>query len=402
MLRKPIVQAQQFRVKRLNRTAKHQRAKDFPDILGMSAIILQDTQAKRRISQQFAGTKRQVTRKVHWGPIMIETPYLLFLGDAPDQLAAKVAQGIKDWRPDNAVGQFRMAGCNADVGIADMTLEEAKAAGAKTLVIGVANRGGVISQAWKEVLIEALGMGYDLASGLHNLLGDEADLVAAAKANGRSLHDVRIPSVEYPIANGVKRTGKRVLAVGTDCSVGKMYTALALDTSMRKKGMKSTFRATGQTGILITGDGVPLDAVVADFMAGAVEYLTPDNDADHWDIIEGQGSLFHISYSGVTMALVHGGQPDALILSHEPTRPHMRGLPDYKLPSLEALRDTALPLARFANPACEVIGISVNTQHLTEAEAAACLAEIEDRMGLPTVDPFRDSADRLADALAQL
>ena len=333
---------------------------------------------------------------------MIKTPYLLFLGDAPDQLAAKVAQGIKDWRPDNAVGQFRMTGCNADVGIKDMTLAEAKAAGAKTLVIGVANRGGFISQDWKKVLIEALGMGYDLASGLHNLLGDEADLVAAAKAHGRSLHDVRIPSVEYPIASGVKRTGKRVLAVGTDCSVGKMYTALALDTSMRKKGMKSTFRATGQTGILITGDGVPLDAVVADFMAGAVEYLTPDNDPDHWDIIEGQGSLFHISYSGVTMALVHGGQPDALILSHEPTRPHMRGLPDYALPSLETLRDTALPLARFANPACKIIGVSVNTQHLSADEASAYLAEIETRMGLPTVDPFRDSADRLADALAAL
>ncbi|MGB7316705.1 MAG: DUF1611 domain-containing protein, partial [Planktotalea sp.] len=155
---------------------------------------------------------------------MIQTPYLLFLGDAPDQLSAKVAQGIKDWRPDNAVGQIRMDGCKANVGLEDMTLEQAQAAGAKTLVIGVANRGGYISQAWKAVLIEALAMGYDLASGLHNLLSEEADLVEAAAKHGRELHDVRIPSVEYPIASGVKRTGKRVLAVGTDCSVGKMYT----------------------------------------------------------------------------------------------------------------------------------------------------------------------------------
>ena len=235
---------------------------------------------------------------------MIETPYLLFLGDAPDPLAAKVAQGIKDWRPDNAVGQFRMAGCKADLGLTDMTLAEAKAAGARTLVIGVANRGGVISQAWKEVLIEALKMGFDLASGLHNLLKNEHDLVAASQVSGATLHDVRVPNVEYPIANGKKRSGKRVLAVGTDCSVGKMYTALALDEAMRERGMKSSFRATGQTGILITGSGVPLDAVVADFMAGAVEYLTPDNDEDHWDIIEGQGSLFHVSYSGVTLALI--------------------------------------------------------------------------------------------------
>ena len=330
---------------------------------------------------------------------MIQTPYLLFLGDAPDQLAAKVAQGIKDWRPDNAVGQYRMPGCGADVGIADMTLDQAKAAGAQTLVIGVANRGGVISAAWKQVLLQALALGFDLASGLHNLLRDEAELVAAARAHGRSLFDVRVPSVAYPIANGVKRTGKRCLAVGTDCSVGKMYTGLAMDIEMQKRGMKSTFRPTGQTGILITGGGVPLDAVVADFMAGAVEYLTPDNDPDHWDHIEGQGSLFHVSYSGVTMALIHGGQPDALVLAHEPTRAHMRGLPGYALPSLEALRDMVLPIACIANPACQIVGVSVNTQHLSEEDALAYLAEVEGRMGLPTVDTFRQGAARLVDAL---
>jgi uncharacterized NAD-dependent epimerase/dehydratase family protein len=211
---------------------------------------------------------------------------------------------------------------------------------------------------------------------------------------------VRVPEIDYPIANGVKRTGKRCLAVGTDCSVGKMYTALAMDAEMKARGMNSNFRATGQTGILITGNGVPLDAVIADFMAGSIEWLTPDNDADHWDMIEGQGSLFHVSYSGVTLALIHGGQPDALILCHEPTRAHMRGLPDYALPSLEALRDTALPLAQVANPACKVVGISINTQHMSEDEARAYLAEVEARMGLPTVDPFRHGADRLVDALA--
>ena len=333
---------------------------------------------------------------------MIETPYLLFLGDAPDQLAAKVAQGIKDWRPENAVGQFRMPGCKADLGLSDMTLAEGKAAGAKTLVIGVANRGGVISQAWKDVLIEALGMGYDLASGLHNLLANEGDLVAASQVNGQTLHDVRVPNVQYPIADGKKRTGKRVLAVGTDCSIGKMYTALALDKAMQEKGMKSTFRATGQTGILITGNGVPLDAVIADFMAGAVEYLTPDNDADHWDIIEGQGSLYHVSYSGVTLALIHGGQPDALIVCHEPTRQTMRGLPEYKLPTIQQVIDLALPLARVANPACVVAGISINTQHLGEQEALDYCARVEAEMGLPTVDPYRHGAGRLAEALADL
>jgi len=145
---------------------------------------------------------------------------------------------------------------------------------------------------------------------------------------------------------------------------------------------------------------VPLDAVIADLMAGSIEYLTPDNDDDHWDLIEGQGSLFHVSYSGVTMALVHGGQPDALILCHEPTRTHMRGLPGFSLPSLAELRDLALQLAHVANPDCKVVGISVNTKAMGEDEATRYLASVEAEMGLPTVDPFRHGAGRLVDALA--
>ena len=330
---------------------------------------------------------------------MISTPYILFLGDAPDQLAAKVAQGIKDWRPDNAVGQLRLPGCCADLGIADLTLDQAWDAGVKTLVIGVANRGGVISDTWKIVLIEALEKGFDLASGLHNLLRNEANLVEVAKANGRTLHDVRVPSVQYPIANGIRRRGKRCLAVGTDCSVGKMYTALAMDHVMRARNMNGTFRATGQTGILITGNGVPLDAVIADFMAGSIEYLTPDNDDDHWDLIEGQGSLFHVSYSGVTMALIHGGQPDALILCHEASREHMRGLPSYTPPSLEQLRDMVLPIAQVANPDCKIAGISVNTQHMLDQEAKSYLHDLGKRLGLPATDPFRYGAEKLVDSL---
>lgn len=330
---------------------------------------------------------------------MIEAPYLLFLGDAPDPLAAKVAQGIRDWRPDAAIGQLRMEGCKADMGLPDMGVAEAVAAGARTLVVGVANRGGVISPAWLSILEAALAAGLDLASGLHNLLRDEPMLVAAAMAHGRRLYDVRVPDRRYPIANGKPRAGRRCLAVGTDCSVGKMYTALAMERVMRERGLKATFRATGQTGILITGGGVPLDAVVADFMAGSIEWLTPDNDPDHWDLIEGQGSLFHASYSGVTLALIHGGRPDALVLCHEPTRAHMRGLPDYSLPSLEALRDLSLAMARIVNPEARVIGVSVNTAALSDAAAAAYLAGVEGRMGLPTVDPFRQGAGRLVDAL---
>ena len=326
-------------------------------------------------------------------------PYLLFLGDAPDPLAAKVARGIRDWRPDAAIGQYRMQGCKADMGLPDMTIPEAVAAGARTLVIGVANRGGVFSDAWKDVLVEALSAGMDVAAGLHTLLRDDPDLGRAAASHGAALHDVRLPVMRYPIADGRRRTGKRVLTVGTDCSCGKMYTTLALEAALHRAGCHATFRATGQTGILIAGEGVPLDAVVADFMAGAIESLTPDAAPQHWDVIEGQGSLFHPSYSGVTLALIHGGQPDALVLCHEPTRTHMRGLPDYALPGLEELRELSLTMARRVNPDCRVTGVAVNTAALDEAAARRCLDEIETRLALPTVDPFRHGADRLAAAL---
>ena len=329
----------------------------------------------------------------------LKHPYLLFLGDAPDALAAKVAYGIRDWRPEASVGQYRMNGCRADLGLEDMTIARAVEAGAKTLVIGVANRGGVISDAWKAVLIEALEAGMDIAAGLHNRLNDEPELVSAARASAGTLHDVRVPDRKYPIADGRKRRGKRLLAVGTDCSCGKMYATLAIEKAMQDRGMKADFRATGQTGILIEGEGVPLDAVVADFMAGAVEWLTPENDDDHWDVIEGQGSIFHPSFSGVTMALIHGGQPDALILCHEPTRTHLRGLPHYSVPSLEELRDQVLPLARIVNAQVRVTGCAINTAALSADEAATYLKGVEDRLGLPAVDPYRHGAERLVEAL---
>ena len=329
----------------------------------------------------------------------IQQPYVLFLGDAPDPLAAKVAQGIKDWRPGLSIGQITLPGCKADMGLKNLSIKESVSMGAKTLVIGVANRGGIISDKWKDVLKEAIISGLDIASGLHNLLRDESELVNLAKIHNTNLIDVRVPTVEYPIANGIKRSGKRCLAVGTDCSIGKMYTAIALEKEMKNKGLKATFRATGQTGILITGDGVPLDAVIADFMAGSIEHLTPDNDEDHWDIIEGQGSLYHPSYSGVTMALVHGGQPDALILCHEPTRSHMRGLPGYSLPTLKELNDTAIKLAKVVNKNVKVIGISVNTSNMENEKALEYLKQVEEEMKLPTVDPVLTGTSRLVEEL---
>jgi uncharacterized NAD-dependent epimerase/dehydratase family protein len=280
-----------------------------------------------------------------------------------------------------------------------MTLEEGLAAGAKTLVIGVANRGGRFSEKWIALLEQALLLGYDLAAGLHNRLADVPVLKAAAAQHGRQLFDVRHPTREFDVANGQKRPGKRLLAVGTDCSVGKMYTTLALEKEMKSRGMKADFRATGQTGILIAGQGVSIDAVVADFISGAVEYLSPANDADHWDLVEGQGSLFHASFAGVSLGLLHGAQADALTLCHEPTRQHMRGLPGYALPELQACMDSNLAAARLTNPEARFVGIAVNTSQMDKGKVAGYLHGLEDEFGLPAVDPFATGVGPIVDRL---
>ena len=329
----------------------------------------------------------------------LHPPYLLFLGDAADPLAAKVALGIKQWRPEYCLGQLRLPGCKADAGLPDMSIEEAVRAGANTLVVGVANRGGVISDLWVEVLKTGLEAGMDLAAGLHNRLADAPALAETAAQLGHALHDVRVPDRLYPVGDGKKRRGKRLLTVGSDCSCGKMYATLALEAEMRARGLNADFRATGQTGILITGEGVPLDAVVADFISGAIETLTPENDPDHWDLIEGQGSLYHPSFAGVTMGLIHGGQPDALVLCHEPTRTHMRGLPHYAIPPLEAVMDACLAAASLTNPEVRFVGVAVNTAALSPEDATACMSEIETRLGLPTCDPVRTGVGPIVDAL---
>lgn len=337
------------------------------------------------------------------GNLQIEHPYLMFLGDAADQLAAKTAQGIVHWRPDWCVGQLRLENCNADLGLPDMTVPDAAAAGVRTLVIGVANRGGVIGESWTATILAAIEAGMDVASGLHRRIADIPDVATAASANGAQLFDVRHPTQAFDVGTGARRPGKRLLAVGTDCSVGKMYTALALDAELKRRGVDCDFRATGQTGIFIAGSGVSVDAVVSDFISGATEWLSPANAPDHWDLVEGQGSLFHPSYAGVTMGLVHGAQPDALVLCHEPTRTHMRGLPHQPLPEIDACIEGHLAAARLTNPDAVCVGIAVNTSGMADDDArAALLRELSDRFGMPALDPVRDGVSALADALARL
>ena len=329
----------------------------------------------------------------------IDPPYLLFLGDARDELAAKTARGVFVFRPEWCLGQLRLEGCNARLDLPEMTVEEAAAKGARSLIVGVANAGGVLPESWIATLVAALEAGLDVASGLHVRLSDIPPVRVAAEAGGRQLFDARHPPQEFAVGTGIRRAGKRLLTVGTDASVGKMYATLALEAEWRRRGVACTFRATGQTGIFVAGEGVSVDAVVADFISGAAEWLAPENDPDHWDLIEGQGSLFHPSYAGVTLGLIHGAQPDAIVVCHEPTRTHMRGLPGWPLPALGACIEANLQAARLTNPDVVCAGLCVNTEALGEAQAQEVLDALGKAHGLPCVDPIRTGVSAIADRL---
>ena len=329
-----------------------------------------------------------------WGP-----PFLLYLGRAADDLAVKTARGLAYWRPEWCIGQYRDTGCRVTLDLPDMDPAQARAAGAETMVVGTANAGGVMDHEIVADIITALDADLNVIAGLHQKLRDNADIVAAARRNGRALFDAREWTRTIPVGTGRKRSGRRLLTVGTDCSVGKMYTTLALERSMRKRGLKADFRATGQTGIFIAGGGVPVDAVIADFISGAVEMISPAREDGGWDLIEGQGSLFHPSYAGVSLGLLHGAQPDALVLCHELTRQHMRGLRDRPLPELARCLEANLAAARLTNPEVRAVGIALNTSKLPEREARAAYREIGEQLGLPCEDPVTTGVETIVDNL---
>ena len=329
-----------------------------------------------------------------WGP-----PYLLYLGDAHDDLAIKTARGLAFWRPQWCLGQLRGPGCQAKLDLPDMTVAAARAAGANTMVVGTANAGGVMSPQTVHDVVAALEAGLNIASGLHQRLEAYPEIVAAAARTGRTLFDARRFPHSIPVGNGKRRAGRRLLTVGTDCSVGKMYTTLALERELRERGIPADFRATGQTGILIAGSGVPIDALIADFISGGAEWVAPARTGAGWDLIEGQGSLFHPSFAGVSLGLLHGAQADALVFCHEPQRPHMRGLPHYRLPDLRACLETNLQLARLTQPEVVAVGVSLNTSKLAPAVAADACRAAEDALGLPCQDPVTMGVGRIVDKL---
>ncbi len=332
----------------------------------------------------------------------LKTPYLVFLGDADDFLMAKVAKGIAHWRPEKCIAQMRFEGAKADLGLPDMSIKEAAAAGAKTFIIGLAPIGGTLPAEWVAILIEAMEFGMDIASGLHIRLNEIPDLVAVAKRTGQKMIDVRIPQVELVCGTGLPRSGKRLLAVGSDCCVGKMFTTLAIHKEMVRRNINATFRATGQTGILIEGSGVPVDAVVSDFIAGVVEQLCPENDAQHWDIIEGQGSLFHPAYAGVSLGLLHGAQADVIIVCHEAGRTQMDMMEGYPVPNFETLIKTNLELGSLTNPNIRLGGIALNTSAMDEEQALAEIDRYQKQFGVPVVDPVRTGVAAIVDAIVDV
>ncbi|GMU69929.1 MAG: hypothetical protein AMXMBFR37_22610 [Steroidobacteraceae bacterium] len=331
-------------------------------------------------------------------PVM-SPPYLIFLGDAPDIGWAKTGAGLAYWRREECLGQFRAGTATVDLGLPDLDPAAAVAAGARTLVIGMANDGGYIDDAWVPGIVDALTAGLDVAAGLHQRLGDHPQIAAAAARAGRRLFDVRHPDRDFMPGTGEKRSGLRLLTVGVDCAVGKKFTALAIERELRARGVAADFCATGQTGIMIAGRGIAIDSVVADFISGAAEWLSPVAAVDHWHVIEGQGSLLHPAYAGVTLGLVHGSQPDALVICHEAGRTRLQGYERYSCASLRHALDVHLEAARLTNREARGIGVSLNTSSYAEPKARALLAEATEETGLPACDPVRFGVGPIVDAM---
>lgn len=335
------------------------------------------------------------------GVVDLPTPYLLFLGDVVEPAFAKTAFGLRDWARDKCVGEWALPDAAVSAGLPILAPPAARLAGARAMVIGVANTGGVIPASWLPAIVAALEAGLDVIGGMHARLSDISELSVAADRLGRRLIDVRTPPDDIPIATGRKRSGKRLLTVGTDCALGKKYTALAIAEGLSSRGIDADFRATGQTGIMIAGKGVPMDAVVADFAAGAAEMLSPDAPLDHWDVIEGQGALFHPAYAGVSLALLHGSQPDVIVACHDAGRTMTLGNSEFALPTLAEVIDLNLMLGRRTNPAIRCAGATINSAALAAADADALLDREADQLGLPVADPMRGGVrfERLLDAV---
>ena len=331
--------------------------------------------------------------------IQFEMPFVVFLGDTVDAIYAKTGLGMAKWRPDECAGQMRLPGCGVNADVPDLSIVDAKKAGIRSLIIGSAAVGGGVPGHWVATLRDVANAGIDIIAGLHVRLASLPGLAEAAAAGSARLIDVRTPPAALPVGTGRKRSGKRLLTVGTDCACGKKYTALAIERAMRARDMKSDFRATGQTGIMIAGRGIPMDAVVSDFLTGAAEVLSPENDQEHWDVIEGQGSIFHPGFLQVTIGLLIGSQPDAFVVCHDPLRKTVSGWPSFPLPSVADVIARTVSIGKLTNPFIRCVGVALNTSKVAPAERATLLTQYAAQTGLPCVDPVLDGVEPIVDRI---
>jgi uncharacterized NAD-dependent epimerase/dehydratase family protein len=273
-----------------------------------------------------------------------------------------------------------------------------------TLLVGVAPAGGKLPDAYRRAILEALENGLDVESGLHDFLGDDPDFDSAARLAGREIHDLRRAphGLNVPTGANLAVPTHTVLTVGSDCALGKMTVCLELDAEARRRGLRSVFVPTGQTGIAIAGWGIAVDEVISDYVAGAAERLVVEGHERGGDgailWIEGQGSLNHPFYSGVTLGLLHGSAPHALVFVHEPGRETIDGDPRYRIPPLLELIDDQVRMARRVRPA-SVVAVALKTNRLDEESARAAIAEVERETALVADDPVRFGAGRLLDAV---
>jgi uncharacterized NAD-dependent epimerase/dehydratase family protein len=282
------------------------------------------------------------------------------------------------------------------------TVEEAMGYEPTTALVGVATAGGRFPPAWRELLGQAISSGLDIENGLHQFLADDDELSALARAHGVELRDLRRPpaGLNVPTGRNLELPTRNVLTVGSDCAIGKMTVSLELDRAAQRRGLASRFVPTGQTGIAIAGWGIAVDAVVSDFLAGAAEQLLVEGHERGGELlwVEGQGALTHPAYSGVTLGLIHGSAPHALVLCHQAGTSEVEGYPGHPLlplPELVELHERISLPARKAN----VAAIALNTRTLGEAEARAAVEQAAAETGLPADDPVRFGADRLLDAV---
>jgi uncharacterized NAD-dependent epimerase/dehydratase family protein len=291
-----------------------------------------------------------------------------------------------------------LVGAGAGVPIV-ASLEEAAARGADTLLIGIAPPGGRLPDDWRGLLRRALAGGMNVISGLHQYLADDPELSAAAAGSGAVIWDVRKPARDYPVATEKANAtrAKRVLTVGTDCNLGKKIAALEITAALRRHSVDAEFLATGQTGIMISGKGVPLDNIISDFVSGAAETLVVENGDHDVLLIEGQGGLLNASYGQVTLGLMLGSLPDAMIMVHAPARRTIRHLstPIPPLGEVIALHERIL---RYLHPS-PVIGVALNTFGLSDEAARRAVDEAAAETGLPATDVVRFGAGPLAEAI---